>query len=309
MNMTAVVILYNTCLIKSETLQSILVNKLQSINLTLKIWNNGPEYLKEEDISKFFSFCLKSNINVDIFQDKRNVSLSKIYNLFITEENYDYITILDQDSTLPEDFFANIFHEKKTDIIIPLIFSNTNEIIVQTHPYRLYDGKKIVTEGFINQKIETVMSGITLSSNFTEKIIKNWNFFFEERLGFYGIDSDFFKKLNEMESLSKISICCKNRIHHSFALLDPNQSMTEFRKMELFYFKIFSRIAYQKKGPISTLWVTLRDFIRMKNNFITTYNLVMFVLRKRHPRSIYDIRNHHPTHSNITIKHLHKEKN
>ncbi|RYC38026.1 hypothetical protein DEH81_19650 [Pectobacterium zantedeschiae] len=296
MNMTAVVILYNTYLLESETLQSILINKLHNINLTLKIWNNGPNYLEEEDINKFFSFCSKSGINVDIFQDKRNVSLSKIYNLFINEKNYDYITILDQDSTLPEDFFAKIFHGKKTDIIIPLIFSNINEIVAQTHPYRLYDGEKIVTECSINQKIETVMSGITLSSNFTETIIKNWNSVFEERLGFYGIDSDFFKRLNEMESLSNISVCCKNKIHHSFALLDPNQSMSEFRKMELFYFKIFSRIAYQKKGPISTLWVTLRDFIRMKNNFVTTYNLVMFVLRKRHPRSIIDIRNHRPTH-------------
>ncbi|WP_129709119.1 hypothetical protein [Pectobacterium zantedeschiae] len=294
--MTAVVILYNTYLLESETLQSILINKLHNINLTLKIWNNGPNYLEEEDINKFFSFCSKSGINVDIFQDKRNVSLSKIYNLFINEKNYDYITILDQDSTLPEDFFAKIFHGKKTDIIIPLIFSNINEIVAQTHPYRLYDGEKIVTECSINQKIETVMSGITLSSNFTETIIKNWNSVFEERLGFYGIDSDFFKRLNEMESLSNISVCCKNKIHHSFALLDPNQSMSEFRKMELFYFKIFSRIAYQKKGPISTLWVTLRDFIRMKNNFVTTYNLVMFVLRKRHPRSIIDIRNHRPTH-------------
>ncbi len=296
MNMTAVVILYNTYLLKSETLQSILINKLHNINLTLKIWNNGPNYLEEEDINKFFSFCLKSGINVDIFQDKRNVSLSKIYNLFINEKSYDYITILDQDSTLPEDFFAKIFLEKKTDIIIPLIFSNKNEIVAQTHPYRLCDGEKIVTECSINKKIETVMSGMTLSSNFTETIIKNWNSVFEERLGFYGIDSDFFKRLNEMESLSNISVRSKNKIHHSFALLDPNQSMSEFRKMELFYFKIFSRITYQKKGPISTLWVTLRDFIRMKNNFVTTYNLVMFVLRKRHPRSIFDIRNHRPTH-------------
>ncbi|MEQ9770390.1 hypothetical protein ABRQ03_05930 [Pectobacterium jejuense] len=295
MNITAVVILYNTNLLESQTLKSILVNKLNSIKLTLKIWNNGPKELEEKDINLFFSSCSNLNIKVDIFQDLRNLSLSKIYNHFIKEINYDYITILDQDSHLSEKFFENIYNEK-AEIIIPEIFSNINGTITQTHPYTINNSEKIVNEGFISEKIETVMSGITLSKNVTNKIIEYRKYVFEEKLGFYGIDCDFFKTLNEMESKQRVIIYCKNKIHHSFALLDPKESKSEFRQIELFYFKIFARIEYQKKGSISTLWVIFRDFIRMKNNLKKTYNLAIFALRKRHPRSIFNIENHKPTH-------------
>ncbi|WP_225086203.1 hypothetical protein [Pectobacterium colocasium] len=295
MNITAVVVLYNMSLSKSDTLQSILMNQLNNIKLTLKIWNNGPVKLEEKDIEGFFSFCSSLNIKVDIFQDMRNVSLSKIYNHFIKDIDYDYITILDQDSALSEEFFDNKLYEN-ADIIIPKIYCDINGKITQTHPYKTESGEKITTEGFINEKIETVMSGLTLSKSVTNRIIEYRKYIFEERLGFYGIDCDFFKIFNTMEPSPRITVCCKNKIFHSFALLDPNESRSEFRQIELYYFKLFSRIEYQKKGSISTLWVILRDFIRMKNNFVTTYNMTMFVLRKCHPRSIFNIKNNYPTH-------------
>ncbi|MDY4373380.1 glycosyltransferase family 2 protein [Pectobacterium carotovorum] len=295
MNITAVVILYNSSLLESETLKSILTNKLNSIKLTLKIWNNGPKKLEDKDINLFLSSCSNLNIKVDIFQDIRNLSLSKIYNYFIKDIDYDYITILDQDSSLSEEFFEDIYDEE-AEIIIPKIFSDINGRVIQTHPYEINNSEKIINEGFISEKIETVMSGITLSKNITNKIIEYRKYVFEEKLGFYGIDCDFFKTLNEMESQPRVIIYCKNKINHSFALLDPKESKSEFRQIELLYFKMFSRIEYQKKNSISTLWIVFRDFIRMKINFKKAYNLAIFALRKRHPRSIFNIDNHQPTH-------------
>lgn len=61
-NISVVVILYNSRLSDSETLQSILsANLLHSIVLTINIWNNGPQKFNNEDIRLFLEKAKKKN--------------------------------------------------------------------------------------------------------------------------------------------------------------------------------------------------------------------------------------------------------
>ena len=108
MNITAIVILYNSLIKNSETIQSLLNTEKTDTNLNLIIWNNGPQQL---DINECEEFKLKFNklgVQLSIYEDTNNIALSKIYNFFINKENYDFFSILDQDSVLASDFFKNI---------------------------------------------------------------------------------------------------------------------------------------------------------------------------------------------------------
>lgn len=298
MNITSVVILYNSKLEDSETLKSIKECRLGNINLEICIWNNGPQYLNENEIVNFLSIYKEKNIKVKIYQDIRNISLSKIYNFFIKKESYDFITILDQDSILPLNYYSNIACHSDTDIVAPKIIAEKNGIRVQTDPHLYGDCDIMIGEGMADVKIDSIMSGIALSQRAIDKIVAFRGYVFEEKLAFYGIDSDLFRIVNIMsDAAHPLNIYCANEIHHSFAIFNPVEAKSKTRLMEMFYFKFFIRNEYQKKSRASTLWVCFRDFIRGKNSFYRTKNLIIFTLRNIHPRSKLEIKEEIvPTH-------------
>ncbi|MBA0218978.1 MULTISPECIES: hypothetical protein [Pectobacterium] len=290
MNITTIVILYNSRIIESETLQSITDCSLDNISLTINIWNNGPILLEENDIQNFFSTCASKNINVRIYQDTRNLALSKVYNFISKERNYNFISILDQDTSLPTRFFQNIHLHRDRDIIVPIIIAEKDGILVQNYPHVYGDDETLINEGKVKVRINSVMSGITLSARMIRKIVNFRKYAFEERLAFYGIDSDLFRTINLMlDSGIPIEIYCINNVHHSFAIFNPEEATSSFRNMEIFYFKFFIRQAYSKKSTLSTLWVCIRDFLRLKNNLEKTKNLIKFTLNGAHPRSKFEI--------------------
>lgn len=312
MNITAVVIIYSSTLKNSATLQSIINCNLENIKLNICIWNNGPAALAEKDIIDFFSLCKNKNIIIDIYQDTRNIALSKIYNYFITNCSYDFITLLDQDSVVPDNFLINIAHHPDADLILPKIIVTKNNIFTQTDPHIVGDINVTYPEGKIDGTVDSVMSGLSLSQNATNKIISFRGYVFEERLAFYGIDSDFFRIVNIMnENLKRLSVYCSNEIHHSFAMFDSQEAQSEFRIMEMFYFKYFIRIEWQKKSTLSTLWICIRDFLRRKTNFNRMKNLILFTLNGKHPRSsiILTKKITYSHTNNASQKHYYENKN
>ncbi|ATA26143.1 hypothetical protein BIY26_22345 [Brenneria goodwinii] len=300
MKITSVVIIYNSKIEESETLQSIKNCHLDGINLEICIWNNGPYFLNEKDILSFFSLCDDKKIKVNIYQDIRNISLSKIYNFFIKNKSFDFITILDQDSHLPIDYYQNINSHSNAEIIAPQIIAEKNGVMMQTDPHLYGDSKIMIQEGKVNTKIDSIMSGLAISQKAVKKIEVFRGYVFEEKLAFYGIDSDLFRIINMMSDAQQpFNIYCANTIYHSFAIFNPEEAKNKFRLMEMFYFKFFIRNEYQKKSKASTLWVCMRDFFRGKNSFYRTKNLIKFTLKNTHPRSELEIHNNiNPTHSN-----------
>ncbi|CPR15938.1 hypothetical protein BN1221_01799c [Brenneria goodwinii] len=299
MNITSVVIIYNSNLKDSDTLKSILKCDLENIKLEICIWNNGPSLLNESDVSDFLSVFKQNDIRVKIYQDTRNLSLSKIYNFFIKNENYEFITILDQDSSLPIDYYTRITAHHGADIVAPIIIAEKNGVSVQTDPHFYGDVNLMIGEGKVDMKIDSVMSGLAMSQKGIDKIISFRGYVFEERLAFYGIDSDLFRIINIMDDNNKtLKIYCANRINHSFAMFDLANKKNAFRIMEIFYFKSFIRNEYQKKSRASTIFIYLRDFLRGKIEFQRMKNLLIFTMDNKHPRSKIEIeKTIVPTHS------------
>lgn len=298
MKLTAVVIIYNSKLSESHTLQSIIRCCLKEVSLTIQIWNNGPDLLAEDDTQDFFILCESKNIKVKIYQDIRNIALSKVYNFFANKNDYDFISILDQDSVLPEDFISNIKQHRDVEIILPKIIAKKNDKFTQIYPHTYCDADALIEDGKINVSVDSVMSGITMSADIVRKIIIFRGYLFEEKLAFYGIDCDLFRSIKSMaDNGALINLYCIGSICHSFAFFDPEVAKNEFRQMELFYYKFYIRQAYSKKSMLSTLWVCIRDFLRRKNSLEKTKNLIRFTLDGAHPRSkIEIIPDMHPTH-------------
>ncbi|MFP9228825.1 glycosyltransferase family 2 protein [Pectobacterium cacticida] len=286
MNITSVVIIYNSQLRESDTLNSLLRCKLENINLNVCIWNNGPSLLTEDDAANFIWQCQEKGIRAKIYQDIRNLALSKIYNFFIKNESFEFITILDQDSHLPTDYFTKISLHLDADIIVPIIIAEKNGVSSQTDPHFYGNINRMIGEGKVDMKIDSVMSGLALSKKGIDKIISFRGYLFEERLAFYGIDSDFFRTINIITDNHKIlNIYCENKIYHSFAMFNPDNKNNSFRMMEMFYYKSYIRNEYQKKSKLSTIYIYLRDFIRGKMDFNRMKNMIIFTINNCHPRS------------------------
>ncbi|MBN3116416.1 hypothetical protein H4F46_16100 [Pectobacterium brasiliense] len=298
MKIASVVIIYNSTLIKSDTLTSLLACKKEKTDLTILIWNNGPGVLSKEDIDIFLISCKEKGISARIYQDVRNLSLSKIYNFFIDNEDFDFITLLDQDSVLPEDYYTKISSHISEDIITPIIIAEKNGILDQTDPHLYGDVNFMIPEGKVKMKVDSVMSGLAISRQGVDKIKNYRRYVFEERLAFYGIDSDLFRAINIMEENGHhLDIYCTNKIHHSFAMFNSEENKSKFRVMEMFYFQSFIRNEYQKKSKASTIYIYLRDFLRTKIDFSTAKKLILFSMDSTHPRSRITIdKNITPTH-------------
>lgn len=290
MKIASVVITYNSTLTNSETLTSLLECQKEHINVTLLVWNNGPNILSEEDIKNFLIACKEKGINVKIYQDIRNIALSKIYNFFINSEEFDFITLLDQDSILPKDYYTKISSHLSADIVAPIIFAEKNGDLIQTDPHFYGDVNIMIPEGKVKIKIDSIMSGLAISRKGIEKISNYRSYIFEERLAFYGIDSDLFRTINIMQEKGfDLEIYCENKIYHSFAMFDTKENKNSFRVMEMSYFQSFIRNEYQKKSKASTLFIYVRDFLRRKIKFEVAKKLIMFSRDSTHPRSKINI--------------------
>lgn len=312
MKITSLIITYNSPISKSATLQSILDAELDNIELTICIWNNGPKKLDDDDILKYLDSCKNKNITVYVFQDLRNISLAIIYNKIIKKFDFDFIAILDQDSTLKSNYFQNVLTHKEFEFILPQIFILKDNKLVQTHPHLATDSNILIDEGPRSSNITSVTSGLVMAKTLIDKITQYRGYVFEERLGFYGIDVEIFRTINAMiKDNIFINSYCVGSIQHSFASNDPNEFNSPFRYLELSYFKYFARKNFQKKLKITTLWICLRDLIRGKLKLQGALSLIRFINTNTHPRSRIILEDEISyTHSNCHVtKHRHENKN
>lgn len=92
MQLSILVILYNSTCQQSETLQSILGADLTQIDLKLIIWNNGPNLLDNIQLTNYLTQASEKGIAVTTYQDIRNLSLSKIYNFVLQQQDADFLS-------------------------------------------------------------------------------------------------------------------------------------------------------------------------------------------------------------------------
>ncbi|OCG32044.1 hypothetical protein A9G33_04345 [Gilliamella sp. Choc3-5] len=287
MKITAIIILYNANIENSKTFQSLLSSDKNGITLNVIIWNNGPKALNHQECIQYKSICDSKNIHLSIYENLYNIALSKIYNIFIKQENFDFFTILDQDSILNNDFFQNIIMNDNFDVIVPEIYS-TGWISEQNslcfpiyHETRKLFDKKVFTMG----EIESISSGLTLSNQLIKYIIKKKQTVFDERYALYAIDTSFFLDLKALKQTQFKGICV-GKINHSLDFnLQDRKKISATRRLEMEYSKVLNKIFYDKKSRLNVFLYLLRKFTRREYSFSEFLELVKCLFRKKHPRS------------------------
>lgn len=303
MKIKILLIIYNESLNSSETISSLFEADLPDSLMEIIIWNNGPEYLSSNDIDDYINRCKEKNISTKIFQDTKNISLSKIYNYFVHSTDYDFISIFDQDTRINNDFFQNIEKNSNVELICPEIYlSNKNNIKSSPVYNKSKNNTEFVEPGDFNANaIFTCASGLSLSSGLIHRILNQYNFVFDERYAFYWVDHDFFERLY---ALGCIKALCAGKIYHDMSGVGNDYShMKESAKLEHGYGKILRRIYNENKtGTFRNLIYAIKYISKSKCSVHSGWKMLICALWKRHPRSKFSI------DKNIQATHYYQSK-
>ncbi|POE19877.1 hypothetical protein BV923_18950 [Pectobacterium odoriferum] len=306
MKINAIIVIYNCSIEKSVSIDSIFKANVGNVELNLLIWNNGREVLKEQDIKKYLEKCRQNNFSTAIYQDIRNISLSKIYNHLIDESHYNFISILDQDTELNYDFFQNIIKNSTYDIICPEVYLS-NKGNVKSSP--VYNKSNINTDfvdvgDFNARSIFTCTSGITLSLGLIKSIRDKYGFVFNETYAFYWADHDLFERLRAFEFIKGM---CVGKISHDMSGVGNEfKKMKEPTKLEHGYGKILRRVYNDNKsGLLQNFTYAIKFSIREKYSIKSSMKIIQCALFKEHPRSKNKISKEiKPTHQLLKLDRL-----
>jgi len=255
----------------------------------------SSQYLSESKLILWDNSLSAQSVNehicdfscIEYIHTPENMSLSKIYNRVIQEnEGYDYMIILDQDSSFSSDFFEKlnsaILKHSTINLFLPLI--RAKQAIVSPGDYKIFKGSYWKKEkyGVIKAKnILAINSGMVINFDY----LKNNYMGYDERLKFYGTDTFFmldYQKNNEF--LFVIHYVFK----HKSALLDREEDFNmqlsrldnvftswkiihEHNKVNLFLFNVF---IFLKTFKLVILYrnikylklLKLYSFLKDKNN-------------------------------------------
>lgn len=286
------VILYNSKVSDSDTLQSILDIELdKSVCLTVSIWNNGPSLLDESELNAYKVKALSKNINVTVYQDIRNIALSKIYNFIIKKDCFDFFIPLDQDTVLSKNYFDIIKNHADLDLILPLVFAGEDYSEIK-FPFDIANKKVVVHEqDVMANTVTSVTSGLIISHRlvklFTDKMLN----VFDERFAFYGIDTAFFINIHHLSSKNNIKCGCFGKIKHSLSTYVEESSQASYsRRMEFLYYALLYRLNYKGKSRLSILSLILtRLFTGRIRDLKGLRNTLYCLVYKQHPRSAVTI--------------------
>ena len=181
------VVVYKVDLEKSSTISSLKKNKEHLHNSKILVWDNSPNKSdKIESIKKEFN-------HFEYIHTGDNSSLSYIYNQTIhTNNNFNYMIILDQDSSFTEKYFISINsaikNNKDINLFLPIVKSGAT--IVSPGDYKIFKGSYWKREqyGIIESKNKlAINSGMIINFDYLKNSFKGY----DERLRFYGTDTYF----------------------------------------------------------------------------------------------------------------------
>jgi hypothetical protein len=288
MRINVLTVLYNCALSDSATLKSILQASLDSIKLNVIVWNNGTTLLKEQDIKNYLKSSQNKGITTSIYQDVRNISLSKIYNHFINKLDYDFFVIFDQDSNINSSFFQNIYHNSHYAIICPAIFPK-QKIDKQCFPSDFEQREQVTPLGEFNlSNTRTINSGTALSKNLINKLLVNHHYVFDEKFAFYHTDHRLFDLIHATPQTAVLKGLCIGKMYHDMTCELTLENLSERARLEIAYAKMLMRI-YRAQNPKIEVRRNLFYAYKMKKkdklSFKSFLKLLKCVMTKEHPRS------------------------
>lgn len=271
-NFLILIVLYKCKVKESSSYNSLIKSSKYLSESKLILWDNSPAFQSiNRQVSEFKS--------VEYIHTSENTSLSKIYNHVIKENiDYDYLVILDQDSSFSIDFFEKlnnaILKNSTINLFLPIVKSE--QTIVSPGAYNTFKGSYWKNEkyGLIKaQNVLAINSGMVIKF----KYLKNFYIGYDERLRFYGTDTFFmldYQKNNEF--LFVINYVFK----HKSALLDRDENFN----MQLFRLdNVFTswRIIHEH-NKINLFLMNVFIFLKTVKLVILYRNIKYFKLLKMH---------------------------
>lgn len=265
------IVVYECKVKESLSYISLLKSSEYLSNSKLILWDNSPS------IQSINTDNISSLQQAEYIHTPENMSLSKIYNRVIQEnEEYDYMIILDQDSSFSSDYFEKlnsaITKHPSINLFLPLIKSE--QTIVSPGDYKIFKGSYWKKEryGIIDAKnILAINSGMVINFNYLKNIYKGY----DERLRFYGTDTFFILEYAEdNDFLFVIDYVFK----HKSALLDRDENVDKqiIRLNDLFF---AWRIIHEHK-KFNLILINIYILIRIFKLVIKYRNIKYFELLK-----------------------------
>lgn len=251
-NLLIVIVIYETIITNSNTIQSLIKVKQHTQNL--------PDILLYDNSKRKQAFS-NNDDDLDLikyyFHDENNSGVAGAYNYackLAIEKNKKWLTIFDQDTTLEKDFFTELYSaisESNELLFAPTV--KTNGVIVSPSFYLLHKsiiyknrklGKKMNSSDY-----SVINSGLTISVEYLQK-----NGGFDAELPLDYSDHYFFYKYKKSQPSFYILNCCLQHNLSSYQQLTYEESLTRFRKYVGFT-KIFSQ---KVKSKLPLFWLMLR---------------------------------------------------
>ncbi|NVJ64557.1 MAG: hypothetical protein HWD84_10065 [Flavobacteriaceae bacterium] len=194
-------------------------------NCKLLIWNNGPDYLKNEPVK------LKFN-DVETVETVENLGLASIYNSFIDKVDAEQYVIFDDDTVVTAEYLRSLTTLSIDNAGVPII-SHGNKRYEPVVNGRLFKGEPY-TEVGENDTITSIGSGLVLGRNVINTVKSQYQHVFDERFMLYGVDDTFFRRINAIRLGQRFIIL--TALSHSLSRLEDENSQTKaFRIKERAY--------------------------------------------------------------------------
>lgn len=276
------VVIYSLSPEKTKTIRSLKkINSLRKLPICLTIWDNslvGFDRSKVEDYLSDIS-------NVRYFSSRENTPLSIVYNNVCEVTNSKHVMLLDDDTEISSSFIEEVLEEvsRHPDSVLVPIIKNFSNIIspgyVGEFKGRIMTDYPCYIKKNLPRNTTTITSGLVLPSYLIKKGIVRFN----EKLTFYGIDTDFNRKLNSNGVNKRLLTSILN---HSSALRDKTESVEK----KYWRFDNFMKswpIVYDCYSPrkkiimaLYMMYFSIKSVILNKNiTFIRLMNNLSFILK------------------------------
>lgn len=226
--LSILVVLYNKSISESKTLKSLSSLSVKNDKVKLVVWNNGPESIKEQ-VESTLSF---EGFDFKIIETLHNESLAKIYNTFVNNKDSSSYLILDHDSILDQNYLNAAINSSTYDLLLPIIMCKD----VIRAPFINKEVYKLDMAITSSDNIVSIGSGLIIGAGVLDNMREKYHNVFDERFYLYGVDTSFFKRLNNSKNDFVSNIKVISPIEHSLSRFEcEDNSISKFRDIERSY--------------------------------------------------------------------------
>lgn len=202
LKVTVLIVIYNKRLDQCSTFLSLLDN-VGAAQLNVVVWDNSDAISLQNNAAIGQQYC-NAFASLSVMGEGVNLSLSVVYNTqfkhAFEQEQADFVILLDHDTELPADYVQTLKAEYLKSagevLLVPQVRSKAQMLLVsprRQEPYYFLSRYQLSCdfEGLSyglhkSQKLFAVASGLAIPASVWQSGIR-----FEQRLCFYGIDTEF----------------------------------------------------------------------------------------------------------------------